>query len=105
MACMTPNSRPEPPPEVQHQPEALRFVVPTPRGLALCSYRRDQDAHGEVLVLHHTEVPVALEGRGIAAALVAAALAWARQQGLRVRPVCSYVAAYMRRHPETQDLL
>ena len=33
------------------------------------------------------------------------ALAWARQEGLRVRPTCSYVAAYMQRHPETQDLL
>jgi uncharacterized protein len=69
--------------------------------LALCSYRQE----GDTLVLHHTEVPPALQGQGIAAALVAAALAWARAQGLRVRPSCSYVAAYMRRHPETLDLL
>ena len=34
-----------------------------------------------------------------------AALAHARAQGLRVRPVCSYVQVYMRRHPDTQDLL
>jgi predicted GNAT family acetyltransferase len=46
-----------------------------------------------------------LQGQGLAAALVAQALDWARQQGLRVRPTCSYVASYMRRHPETQDLL
>ena len=58
-----------------------------------------------MLVLHHTEVPAALQGQGVAAALVQAALAWARAEGLRVRPVCSYVAAYMKRHPETQDLL
>jgi predicted GNAT family acetyltransferase len=58
-----------------------------------------------VLLLTHTEVPPALEGRGIAAALVKAALDWARAEGLRVRPLCSYVVAYMRRHPETQDLL
>ena len=102
---MTPESRPAAPPEVQHQPEARRFVVQTAQGLALCSYRRDAEARGDVLVLHHTEVPAALEGRGIAAALVAAALAWARSEGLRVRPVCSYVASYMRRHPETLDLL
>ncbi len=94
---MPPDSRPQ----VQHQPEASRFVVNTPQGLALCSYRRE----GDVLVLPHTLVPPALEGRGIAAALVKAALAWARQEGLRVRPTCSYVAAYMQRHPETQDLL
>jgi uncharacterized protein len=68
---------------------------------AICAYRQ----HGQVLVLHHTEVPRALEGQGIAAALVQSALAWARSQGLQVRPTCSYVAAYMRRHPETQDLL
>ena len=67
----------------------------------MCCYRRD----GPLLVLHHTEVPAALQGQGLAAQLVAAALAWAREQGLRVRPSCSYVAAYMRRHPETRDLL
>jgi uncharacterized protein len=41
----------------------------------------------------------------VAARLVKAALDWAREQQLRVRPSCSYVATYMRRHPETQDLL
>lgn len=110
---MTPNSRlgdgPTPadgnPPEVRHDSRASRFVVDTPQGLALCSYRRESRPQGDVLVLHHTEVPPALEGRGLAAAVVAATLAWARQEGLGVRPVCSYVAAYMRRHPETLDLL
>jgi uncharacterized protein len=55
--------------------------------------------------LHHTYVPPALEGRGIAAALVAEALVHARREGWRVRPLCSYVALYMQRHPETLDLL
>jgi uncharacterized protein len=53
----------------------------------------------------HTGVPLPLRGHGIAARLVAAALAHARSEGLRVDPRCSYVARYMQRHPETQDLL
>ena len=57
-----------------------------------------------VMVMPHTEVPHALEGRGIAGQLVAAAMAYARAQGLKVQPRCSYVAAFMRRHPEVQDL-
>ena len=68
---------------------------------AVCSYRRV----GDLLVLHHTEVPLALQGQGVAGELVQAVLDWARAQGLRVRPTCSYVAAYVRRHPHTQDLL
>lgn len=86
---------------VHHHPEHQRFDAVVDGRLALCSYHRQ----GDTLVLHHTEVPPPLEGRGLAAALVAAALAWARHEGLRVQPRCSYVAAYMRRHPETQDLL
>jgi predicted GNAT family acetyltransferase len=88
-------------PAVTHRPEASRFECAVPGGPALCAYRRQ----GDLLLLTHTEVPPALEGRGIAAALVKATLDWARAEGLRVRPLCSYVAAYMRRHPETQDLL
>jgi uncharacterized protein len=57
-----------------------------------------------VMVMPHTVVPPELEGRGIAGQLVAAALAHARAAGLKVNPQCSYVAAYMRRHPEVQDL-
>ena len=56
-------------------------------------------------MLHDTEVPPALQGQGLAAELLHAVLIWARAEGLRVRPTCSYIAAYMRRHPETQDLL
>jgi uncharacterized protein len=86
---------------VTHNAEAARFEIQVGDRLAVCCYRRD----GPLLVLHHTEVPPALQGQGLAAALVAQALAWARQEGLRVRASCSYVAAYMRRHPPTQDLL
>jgi len=86
---------------VHHHVAAARFELPLGEHLAVCSYR----LAGGVLVLHHTEVPPALQGHGVAAELVAAALAWAREQGLPVRPTCSYVAAYMRRHPDTRDLL
>jgi uncharacterized protein len=81
---------------------------------AACSFEAVVDGHrcecdyrlaGDVMWMTHTGVPRELEGRGIAAQLVATALAWARAQGLRVKPTCSYVAVYMRRHAETQDLL
>lgn len=65
----------------------------------------DYELRRGVMVMHHTYVPAALRGRGVAAALVAAALAHARAEGLQVRPLCSFVASYMRRHPETRDLI
>jgi predicted GNAT family acetyltransferase len=87
--------------KVSHNAARERFELALDGGTALCVYRRQGDA----LLLTHTEVPPAHEGQGLAAVVVQATLDWARAQGLRVRPLCSYVAAYMRRHPETQDLL
>lgn len=58
-----------------------------------------------VMWLTHTGVPRGLQGRGIAARLVHAALDHARTEGLKVQPACSYVRAYLRRHPETRDLI
>ncbi len=86
---------------IVHRPDEQRFVARIADATAECAYRRD----GATLVLHHTEVPPALQGQGLAGQLVQAALDFARAEGFRVRPVCSYVAAYMRRHPATQDLL
>jgi predicted GNAT family acetyltransferase len=57
------------------------------------------------LVADHTLVPPELEGRGIAAALVARAVADARGHGLRIEPRCSYVVAAFQRHPEYRDVL
>ena len=87
--------------DVHHNASAQRFELHVEGLMSRADYRL---ADG-VMHLVHTEVPRQQEGRGLAAALVAAALAHARAQGLKVRPVCSYVRAYMARHPETQDLL
>ena len=87
--------------DVRHNAAAHRFEVAVDGQLARADYRID----GRVMQLFHTEVPVAFEGRGIAASLVRAAIEYARQNGLKVLPACSYVRAYLRRHPEAQSVL
>lgn len=87
--------------DVTHNAAQSRFEATVEGQLCVADYRQQ----GRVMRMTHTGVPPQLEGRGIAAALVRAALGHAREQGLKVDPACSYVAVYMRRHPETQDLL
>ena len=86
---------------VRHNAAAGRFEADVDGGVAHADYRMQ----GQVMRIVHTEVPLASEGRGIAAQVVRAALEHARRQGLRVQPLCSYVRNYMHRHPETHDLL
>ncbi|MGH7540608.1 MAG: GNAT family N-acetyltransferase [Gemmatimonadota bacterium] len=57
------------------------------------------------LVLLHTEVPPALEGRGVAARLARHALDLARREGLGVTAECPFVHGYAERHPEYRSLL
>ena len=58
-----------------------------------------------VMSILHTGVPEAVGGRGIAADLAQTALNTASEQGWLVRPVCSYVAAYIQKNPQYQSLL
>ncbi len=81
--------------------DASRFETEVDGKLSVIDYRIE----GRLLVLPHVGVPPALEGRGIAAALTRAAVDWARQQSLTVVPICPYVAAWLKRHPEYNDLL
>ena len=57
------------------------------------------------IMFTHTEVPKAHEGQGIGSALIRHGLAYARQQGMQVIPICPFFAAYIKRHEEVQDLL
>lgn len=61
--------------------------------------------HGGVRAAEHTLVPPEISGRGVAAKLVEALVADAREQGFKIDPHCSYVAAAFKRHPEWAELL
>ncbi|MCW7536583.1 N-acetyltransferase [Aquabacterium sp. A7-Y] len=87
--------------DVIHTPESSRFEARVEGQLCEADYEL-QDG---VMSLTHTRVPELLQGRGIAAALIHAALDHAAARGLKVRPLCSYARQYMQRHPETQTLL
>lgn len=78
-----------------------RYELEVGGALAFIDYLRD----GRKVVMTHAEVPVALRGGGVGSALVKGALALVRERGEQVVPLCSFVAQYMRRHPETRDLL
>ncbi len=90
-----------PEPDVQHLPEEQRFEYRRDAVSAILTYQRS----GDRIVFDHTYVPVDFRGQGIAARLVKAALAEARRENLIVVPQCSYVATYIERHSEHQDLL
>ncbi|WP_418275222.1 GNAT family N-acetyltransferase [Isoptericola jiangsuensis] len=58
-----------------------------------------------VVTFTHTEVSPDLEGQGIGSALAEGALGAVRDAGEQVVAQCSFIAAYLDRHPEHQDLL
>jgi redox-sensitive bicupin YhaK (pirin superfamily)/predicted GNAT family acetyltransferase len=60
--------------------------------------------HGDQRVFYHTEVDDAHAGQGLAAILVERALQDVRESGLRIVPVCPYVAKFLKRHAEFADL-
>ncbi|GAA5511881.1 hypothetical protein Dcar01_00595 [Deinococcus carri] len=60
---------------------------------------------GDALMFTHTEVEEGHEGQGLGSQLVQAALDDARAQGRQVVPMCQFVAAYIREHPEYTELV
>lgn len=59
---------------------------------------------GGVIDMPHTIVDEAYNGRGYGSKLVRFALDDARGRGLRVKPTCPFVDAWITKHPEYEDL-
>ena len=87
--------------KVVHLQERSRFEIDLDGQIAELDYF----LRGNVMSITHTGVPKALEGRGIGSQIVRSALDHAREQNYVVVPICPFVAAYIRRHPEYGDLV
>jgi predicted GNAT family acetyltransferase len=88
-------------PELHDNTARHRYEMPLDCGTAFVLYEAQPDR----LILLHAEVPRAARGRSFGAKLVRAVLDDVRRRGLRVVPVCGYIRAFIRRHPEYADLL
>lgn len=88
--------------EREDGPSGGRYVVHLEGGKeGEMTYRR---VRPDVIAIDHTGVPPEFRGQGIAEQLVLKAIADARAEKFTIVPLCSYVAAQFRRHPEWSDL-
>lgn len=65
----------------------------------------DYKTKGDKVYLIHTDVPVELEGKGVAAAIVTKTFEYMEARHLKLVPLCPYVQAYLKRHAEWNRLL
>jgi predicted GNAT family acetyltransferase len=78
-----------------------RFELDVDGALAFADYRR----RGSTLLITHVEAAPPLRGTGAAGPLGEEVMAAARAEGLKITPLCSYAAAWIRRHRQHHDLL
>ena len=81
--------------------ERQRFEVNLEGRTAFAEYRLTP---GQI-ELPHTVVPPEFEGKGVASALAKFAFGYAREQGLKVVSTCPFMAGWVKKHPEQQDIV
>jgi uncharacterized protein len=86
---------------VIHNGQRQRFEMALEGKVATLDYQ----INGNRIALTHTEVPPEFQDRGIAAELVKAALDYAREFNLLVIPSCAYVADFVIKHQEYQEIV
>ena len=86
---------------MKHDAQSQEFYIETPEGKAFLHYERE----GSVLNFHHTFVPPALRGKGLAEEVVTAGFKYADQNQLKVIPSCPYVARFVMKNSEWKRLV
>jgi len=78
-----------------------QFEVHLDGEIAVLQYRFQND----LIWLMHTEVPKKMEGKGIASILARYGLEWAKANDKKVKVICPFVAVFLKRHPEYNDIV
>lgn len=84
-----------------HNTAGKRYEFDLGDDMALVEYIETPD----FMVLTHTIVPVRYEGQGIGSELVRDVLEDIRARGKQIVPQCQFIAAYIYRHPEWEDMV
>ncbi|HEX2773341.1 MAG TPA: GNAT family N-acetyltransferase [Micromonosporaceae bacterium] len=87
---------------VEDNPARRRFEILVDGSLAGSA---GYELRPEVVVFTHTEVDPAYEGKGVGSALARGALDQVRERGDRVIARCPFIASFIKRHPEYDDLV
>lgn len=88
--------------EVRNDAEHRQFTLEIDgRAVGKAEYR----LRGDTYLFIHTEVDPEFQGRGVANRLARSALDDVRQQGRTLVPLCPFIAAYIKRHPEYDDIV
>lgn len=86
---------------VRDNAAASRFELEVDGAIVFALYRREDG----IVVIRHVEAPPALRGTGAADRLMRGVAEIVRAETGRIRPLCSYAAAWLRRHKDYADLL
>ena len=88
--------------EVVADPERNRFVI---RVDGVEAGHSEYVRTGELVIFTHTEIDDAFEGRGLGSKLARGALDAVRAADEPIVPLCPFIAAFVERHPEYQDIV
>ncbi|NJC95738.1 MAG: GNAT family N-acetyltransferase [Anaerolineales bacterium] len=86
--------------DVKQNPDENRFEAWIDNKLSKLDYIQDD----RNFVITHVGVHPAFRGQGVAGKITQVGIEYAKRNSLRVVPMCSYAAAYIRRHPEYAEL-
>ena len=87
----------------EHGRNGAFYIEENGEWVAEMSYIRSPD--GKTIIIDHTQVDEKLRGQGVGEQLVATAVQFARDNGLKIKPFCPYTRKVIERTPEYQDVL
>lgn len=87
---------------VTHEPDKRRYAITV--GGTLAGFARYSPREG-ALAFIHTEISPQFGGRGLASTLISQALAEVRASGSRIIPYCPFVAAWLKKHPDYEEIV